>query len=262
MAEEEEKAEGAEPTEGEEPRKSKKGLLLGGGAAVVVAVAAIVSMVAVPGTDEVPSFGGPFVADIVELEAGESLTANLAGEGGRRYLALDLKVEYDAYEETYGAARIADPLYKARLQDTLLTIASQHSAEEVLQRGTQELFLTELRLAVEPLLFPIHVGKSKTASGADEESGLRPGLAVAESTMRTPYHDGRLAIDAQKGTIRFNEGEEYTFKGSEENLVVKDENGHSLFLDVTGLKEEFVGEVKVGVKGRIREIYKVKFIIQ
>ncbi len=265
MANEENKEAAAETSvEGEEkaPKKSKKTLFLGGGALGVVATAAAVSLLAVPGADEVPVFEGPFVMDLAALEEGQALTANLAGEGGRRYLVIDLKVEFDAYEETYGLARIADPLYIAKLQDTLLTIASQRSAEDVLDRATQEVFLGELETAAEYLLFPVHTGKALTPTGPDEKSGIRPGVAAHKSTMRDPFHDGKLFVDTVEKKLRLNGGDEYTFNGNEDNLVVKDEQGRTLYVDVTGLKEGFVGEINVGIRGHIRELYKVKFIIQ
>jgi flagellar basal body-associated protein FliL len=265
MADEEKKEEAAKPKKKDgdaKPKRSKKGLFLGGGAIAVIATAAIVSMMAVPSDGVTPTLGGPFVMDLAALEDGQALTANLAGEGGRRYLVIDLKVEYDAYEERYGFERIADPLYIAKLQDTLLTVASQRTAEDVLERGTQEIFLAELREAAERLLFPVHVGNHSSPTGTDERSGLRPGLSIAESTLREPFHEGELIVDSEAGTVQLGEGEKHTFKSDDSNLLVRDEQGRTVYVDMTGLKPEFSGLVKVGVKGRVRQLYKVKFIIQ
>lgn len=264
MADEEKKDDGELKPEVEErrPKKSKKALFLGGGAVSVVATAAAVVMLAVPGDEKVPHFDGPYVMDLAALEDGQALTANLAGEGGRRYLVLDLKVEFDAYSQAYGLQRVSDPLYIAKLQDCLLTVASQKSAEDVLERGTQELFIAELHEAVEPLLFPVHVGTATSPTGADPLSGLRPGLSIAESTMRDAFHETELHVDAIEKTVSMGAGEVYEFDGDEGNLMVKDELGRTVYLDVTTLKPEFEGDLNVGVKGRIRELYKAKLIIQ
>lgn len=250
---------------GDEPQVKpggKKGILLGGGALAVVATAALVAFLAIPAEQRTPIFEGPFVMPLVQLETGQSLTANLAGDGGRRFLVMDLKVEFDAYEETYGLGRIADPLYGAKLQDCLLTISSQRTAAEILERATQEIFLMELRESVEPLLFPVHVGSGKTATEGDEESGLRPGVSTFQSTARDPYFEQELRLDANKKEITFGEGPVHTYEGHERDLVVRDSLGRSLYLDVTHVKAGFVGAVHSGVKGRIRNLYKVKLIIQ
>jgi len=242
------------------PKSSKKGLLMGGGALALVAIAGIGAMLAVPGADKEPSFDGPFVMNLAGET--ESLTVNLAGEGARRFLVMDLKVEFDAYDEPYGVARTADPLYLAKLQDSMLTIASQKTADEVLEIGTQGIFIEQIASRVEPLLFPVHIGKTKDPMMRDEESKLRPGISIFESTMRDPLFDQSIYLDAPNKTIRLADGENYEFDGSETNLMLKDGSGRTVFVDVTGIDEAFMGEVPVGIKGAVRSLYKVKFIIQ
>jgi len=258
MAEEETKDE--EVTEAEAPKSSKKGLLLGGGALALVAIAGIGAMLAVPGSDKHPSFDGPFVMNLAGET--ESLTVNLAGEGARRFLVMDLKVEFDAYEEAYGIARTADTLYLAKLQDAMLTIASQKTADEVLEIGTQGIFIEQIASKVEPLLFPVHIGKTEDPMMRDEPSKLRPGISIFESTMRDPLHDQAIKIDAPNKTLQLSDGEVYAFDGSETNLMLKDGSGRTVFVDVTGIDDTFVGEIPVGIKGSVRSLYKVKFIIQ
>jgi hypothetical protein len=238
----------------------KKGLLLGGGALALVVTAGLGAFLAVPGQTKTPSFNGPFVMSLAE--EGTQLQANLAGEGARRYLVMDLRVEYDAYEEAYGLARITDHLYIAKLQDTLLTISAQKSADEVLERGTQQVFLEELVTAIEPLLFPVHLGSAVAPTDGDKESGLRPGLGQFQSTMRDAFHLNKIHIDEPKKTLRLGDGEEFTFTGNEDNLALADPRGRRVYVDVTNLKAGFVGAIGVGVKGRVRNLYKVKFIIQ
>ena len=238
----------------------KKGLLLGGGALALVVTGAVGALLAVPGSDKVPTFNGPFVMPLAE--EGTQLQANLAGEKQRRYLVMDLRVEFDSYEEAYGQARIIDPLYLAKLQDTLLTISSQKTADEVLERGTQEIFLQELVSAVEPLLFPVHLGDAVEPTDGDSQSGLRPGLAQFTATMRDPFHLIKIHVDVPNKTLRLGDGEEFEFVGHEENMGLTDPQGRVIYVDVTDIVDGFVGAIDVGVKGRVRALYKVKFIIQ
>lgn len=241
-------------------KSGKKGLLMGGGALALVAIAGIGAMLAVPGSDKHPTFDGPFVMSLAGET--ESLTVNLAGEGARRFLVMDLKVEFDAYDELYGADRTADPLYLAKLQDSLLTIASQKTADEILEIGTQSIFIQQVATAVEPLLFPVHIGKTKNPMVRDENSGLRPGISIFESTMRDPLQDQTIYVDAPNKKLRLSDGESFEFEGGETNLMLKDGSGRTVYIDVTGIDEAFVGEIPVGTKGRVRSLYKVKFIIQ
>ena len=178
------------------------------------------------------TFNGPFVMPLAQ--EGTQLQANLAGEKARRYLVMDLRVEFDSYDEAYGQSRIVDPLYIAKLQDRLLTISSQKTADEVLERGTQEVFLEELIAAVEHF----------------------------ESSMRDPFHVRKIHVDVPNKTLQLDDGDEFVFAGTEENMVLRDSQGRTVYVDVTAVKSEFVGDIGVGVKGRVRNLYKVKFIIQ
>ena len=259
MAEEETK-DGELTEEETAPKSSKKGILLGGGALALVAVAGIGAMLAVPGSDKHPTFDGPFVMNLAGET--ESLTVNLAGEGARRFLVMDLKVEFDAYDEPYGTVRTADSLYLAKLQDAMLTIASQKTADEVLEIGTQGIFIEQIESKVEPLLFPVHIGLTENPMMKDELSKLRPGDSIFESTMRDPLHDQSIKVDAPNKTLQLSDGELYPFDGSETNLMLKDGSGRTVFINVTDVDETFVGEIPVGIKGSVRSLYKVKFIIQ
>ncbi|MFT5284021.1 MAG: hypothetical protein ACI8TQ_000172 [Planctomycetota bacterium] len=258
MAEEETPAE--ETVEGaEQPSSSKKGLFMGGGALSLVAIAGIGAMLAVPGDGKTPIFDGPFIMPLAF--EGEAMTVNLSGEG-KRFLVMDLKVEFDAYKEPYGSVRIADPLYLAKLQDTLLTIATQKTPDDVLEVGTQEIFIEQLTSSVEPLLFPVHIGDTKAPMMVDDPSQLRPGISIFESTMRDPLYTQNIAVDAPAKSLRLGDGEVYEYNGTEENLMLKDALGRTVYVNVTGIEPTFIGDVPVGVKGRVRNLYKVKFIIQ
>src|SRR5262245_10485062 len=81
--------------------RSKKGALLGGGVVGLVALAWALSIVAVPSGarhEAAHHVGGPFVADI---SPSAGFQVNLAGDGGKHYLSLNVKVEVDAFEESY-----------------------------------------------------------------------------------------------------------------------------------------------------------------
>jgi len=261
MADEEREPEdeAAEDASGESHGKRRTGLVMGGGALALIATAGIAALLAVPSKPVQKSFAGPFV---MSLSQEPQLQVNLAGQGNKRFLVMILKVEFDAYDQAYGQGRIADPLYSARLQDRLLSIASQKTSDEVLDRATQELFLREIEQAVEPLLFPIHVGETAHHTQRDEKSGLRPGASAARSTMRSPLHSRSLHVDAPARTLRLGDGAEVRFEGTEEDLELVDADGKTVHVDVTGLKPEFQGSVPVGVQGRLRDVYKVKFIVQ
>jgi hypothetical protein len=79
-------------------RRSRKLVLFGGSAGLIVLVAWVLSLVAVPGKahDEQHLLLGPFVVDISPRTG---FQVNLAGRGGRHYLALSIKAEVDAFDQ-------------------------------------------------------------------------------------------------------------------------------------------------------------------
>src|SRR5262245_19579023 len=146
----------------------KKGVLLGGGIVALVSLAWALSLVAVPssGHDEAKhEMGGPFMADI---SPSSGFQVNLSGDGGKHYLSLNLKVEVDAYEEGYATARASEPLHQAKLTDAVLRTASQKTKGELDNSVGREVFRDELRLALDPVLFPVHAGDEHAAMGAHQ----------------------------------------------------------------------------------------------
>lgn len=247
-------------TEGEEeaPPKKKKGVLLGGGIVGLIGMAYVASLMAVPGKTEAPPILGPFVAPL----AVEQLSVNLSGAGNKNYLALTLKAEYVGYDETYAVTRIADPLVLAMLDDTTIIVCSQKEKEDVNGAVGKEVLREELRVAIDPLLFPVHVGETAAPHDADAESGLAPGMSMDQATMRGYLHDHVLKVDAIKGTIQLDAGDPVSFDGTERDLAVTGPTGDQVYVDVTGLVEGFVGEVPVGVMGSIKKIHFAKFLVQ
>ena len=75
-----------------------------------------------------------------------------------------------------------------------------------------------------------------------------------KSTFRGRFHDHVLHVDAVNKTLKLGDGDETTFNGSEEDLVIYSVDGRSLYLDVTQIEPEFVGEIQVGVMGIAREV--------
>ena len=271
----EEKKDGAGAETADAP-KSKKGLFIGVGAVAVVLLGGVVSMMAMPKKKtERFLLEGPFISKLSKNE----IQVNLAGEGSKRYLAMELNVEYFAYEESYVTARLGtgaagggehggdkagsgDPLYLAMLQDSLLQITSCKTRDQVTNPIQIEAFLEEVRVAVDPLLFPVCVGDAHGQMQADSKSGLKAGESIDESTFRGYLHEHYIQLDAVQHTLRLDDGPTVTYQGTERDLSV--DNGKKQFvkLDVSNVKPDFIGTVPIGIAGKVRRIYRDKFLVQ
>jgi len=240
----------------------KKGVFMGGGLVGLVALAWALSLVAVPGKgehEEAHRLGGPFVADI---SPSAGFQVNLAGDGGKHYLSLNVKVEVDSFEEAYATARASEPLYQAKLTDAVLRTASQKTKSELDNTVGREVFRDELRVALDPVLFPVHVGNEHDAEDAHEESGLRPGRSAARSTQRGLFYEHHLELDAERKRIALDDGAEIGFSGDETDLFVADARGKGVYVDVTALHPDFHGRVSCGAFGRVRNVYFNTFLTQ
>jgi flagellar basal body-associated protein FliL len=255
--------------------QSKKKLFVLVGAVGAVLLGGMVSMMAIPKKKvDRHLLDGPFVSKLSKTE----IQVNLAGEGSKRYLAMELNVEYFAYEEGYVTARLGtggggggehdakggsgDPLYLAMLQDSLLQIASRKTRDQVTDPVQIEAFLEEVRVAVDPLLFPVCVGDSHGQMQADSKSGLRAGESIDDSTFRGMLHEHHVEVDALKHTVRLDDGPTVTYQGTERDLQL--DSGHKQFvrIDVSTIEPEFVGNVPIGIAGKVRRIYRDKFLVQ
>jgi flagellar basal body-associated protein FliL len=265
----------AKPAEETEAPKSKKKLLVGVGAVAVVVLGAVASMMAIPSKKaERHLIEGPFVAKLSKNE----LQVNLAGESSKRYLVMILNAEFFAYDEAYAIARLGgggggggehgaaaatgDPLFAAMLQDALLEIAARKTRDQVTDSVQIEAFLEEVRTALDPLLFPVYVGEGHDLNKPDAKSGLRAGESIMESTFRGMLYEHHIAVDSAKHTLRFDEGPAVGYQGTERDLKLENELKQCVYVDVTAIDPEFNGEVPVGVPGKVRRIYRDKFLVQ
>lgn len=230
--------------------KKQKLIKIGGGAVGLVLMAWVASIMAAPAPEPYREFAGPWVAPVTPAP----ITTNLSGEGSKRFLVLEANAYFDAYDEAYVAARTADPVYSAMINDAVLEVSSKRTVDDVMEGPMRDVFKRELRDVIDRILFPIHLGDALLPTDPDTASGLKPGVDIYDSTVRTPQYDLELFVDAPVGTLRLGDGPEIRFTGEERNLRVEDGSGYTVYLDVTALDPGFQGRVRVGTKGRIREL--------
>ena len=260
MAEEQENKTEETPAADEvKPAGGKKKLFLGGGVVGLLGAAYLAATMAVPSTDQPRRFQGPFVIPLFE----DKFHVNLDEDGYTRFLQMNVNLVYVAYEEAYVTARIADALYQPYLRDAMLQASFTKRIEEVLgDQVVLTVYLEEIRDAVDPILFPVHVGTGSKPTDLDIESGVGPGLSIGDSTFRGRYDEHVLHVDLPAGTVRLDEGPDGPFAGHEEDLEVTNAEGLTLFLDMTAVEEEFQGEISVGVQGRVRKILAMDLLVQ
>lgn len=253
--------EGSAPSPEQKKKKKKKLMVFGGGFLGILLAGWIAATMAVPGEEVVPTFEGPFVGTFSE-EEGWEIQVNLNGGGGHRFLVMSLVAEYFAYDEAYFAARIADTHFQRFMKSELIGLASQKSDTDVLDPAANAIFMEEIRALLDPIVFPVHLGDAKTAFEGDSKSGLLPGPSQIRSDFRGPFHEHHLAVDGPQGTLQLDDGPSVPFAGTETDLRVRSSDGGSIYVDVTELDPTFVGDVRVGVHGRIRMMLKDKFLVQ
>jgi flagellar basal body-associated protein FliL len=238
-------------------------VLLGGGTFALIGLAWALSLVAVPSKGashaEKHALAGPFLAD-VSPSAG--FQVNLAGDGGKHYLSLKVKVEAEAFDETYVGARTSEPLYQAKVTDAVLRTAAQKTKGELDNAVGREVFRDELREALDPALFPVHVGDPRSPDAAHAESGVRAGRSIGRATFTGLFHEHELFVDGPDRTVRLDDGDEVAFQVDESDLFVADARGKGIYLDVSGVRPEFRGAVPVGRLGRVRNVYFDTFLTQ
>lgn len=257
MAEDDKQAgkEGAEAA-AKAPGKGRKLALLGGGGVALVALAYLAATMALPRKTGPVELQGPFVAPLTA----EKIQVNLSDS--KSFLVVELNLIYEAVSEAYYTERSADPVYVAELTDVLVATASSKTREEISDKVHKPVFLEEVRRAVDPLLFPVHVGDTKKPSDREPGSGIAPGISGHNGTFRPLFGEHVLHVDAQARTVGIDDGPPVTWKGDETDLEVQTAGGETLYLDVSRVKEGFQGDLPIGVKGRARRVLWNEVLIQ
>lgn len=263
MAEEEveesQAEEGSELEAEEQPESSgsKKKLLLGGGLASIVAAGALAAMMAVPAKTTKRPLTGPYTLPLFE----ELFNCNIQEQGRTRYLQMKPQAIYFSYDPMYMETRVTDELYGAQLQNTVFQIASRKSLDEIYGEVNESTFMEEVRDSLDPILFPIHIGDSKLPWDVDKESGLRPGISSDLNTFRGRFEDHVLHVGPDH-ELWVDDGPKSSFEEGELDVRVITSAGEVVFVDVSGLKEGFTGEVKIGAQGKIIRILPVDLLVQ
>jgi len=242
----------------EKPAPKSKGKLLAvGGAVTALALAFVAATFAVPSKEgPMPTLEGPFVGPITPSKVQVNLN------DGRTYLVLQLNLLHDAYSPDYLTQRAADAVCQAEIRDALVTIASAKSRSDVTDKVNKPVFLEEVRHAIEPLVFPVHLGEGERSTAADDASGLALGATTSRSSFRGLHAEHTLRVDGVQMFVALDGGTQVHFKGDEQDLEVPCGDGTSLWLDVRSLKPGFQGTVHVGTMGRTRRVLWNEVLLQ
>lgn len=252
---EETQAEGAETPE-EKPKK--KGVMLVGGLVGILGLAFAASLMAVPSNPKARTLKGPMTGPLTE----DKISVNLSDNDAKRYLQFKLHCEYYAYTEEYYPSRLMDPIYMPRLLDALQRISSSLSVEDVTGKVNQPLVVQEIVKGINPVIFPVHIGKTIQATDVHEDSGLRPGYSMVDARFRGYLDDHVLRMDGPQRTLQIDDGPVVSFEGTETDLEVVANNGTSIFVDVSGYVEDFVGDIPLGIQGHLQNLLIENWILQ
>ena len=195
----------------------------------------------------------------------DTLQVNLATPEGNTYMLMKLNAEFDAYDPGYFEVRNAadeGAHFNSLIRHRLISMGETKSKAMVQSSESKDAFLLEIRDGLDPILFPVHIGDTTNPYAADTLSGLKPGDSTIRANLRGRYEDHILHVDGPAKTLRLDEGESTGYNGNEIDLMVTNQDGKFIYLNVTEAIPEFVGEIKVGVKGRIRKILKETFLVQ
>jgi hypothetical protein len=245
----------------EEPKRSKRGLIFSSSILCVVAAAATTAFLGVP-----KEMSWDYSRFVVPLKA-ETFEVNLADEGRRRYLVMDLIVDVRSYNEEATRAWVADPICVSYLDHAVNSVGSAATMDEVYDitgpDGVQgKLFMEQIRASVERVLFAVQCGDAPNPMIKDSFSGLAPGISNRKATLRGPLSEHSIQLDCISHTIQFDDGDVYTFDGTEDDFHLTNAAGDSVYVDLTAVELDFIGSVPVGVSGRILSVLKRKFVVQ
>ncbi len=249
-----------EQQEGEPKAKGGKGPVKLLGALVgVVGLGAALAVMAIPsGPKETPKFTGPYFHQLFTKQ----VVSNTRDNDFKRFIKTNPQVEFFAYDGDYLINRNQDSLYKAWLDDSFNSLVAGKKLDEIYNGSNRERFAQEIRHAIEPALFPVHIGDTGSPLEADPQSGLRPGDSYRQSTFAGAFWEHTLTIDAEARTLMIDEGEAIAYNGEELDLKVTASNGEYIFVDVSNMAEDFSGEIPLGVHGRIRQVFITDYLAQ
>jgi len=250
--------EGGEAASEGAPNKSKKKLLLGGGTVSVIAAGALAAMMAVPSKNVQRVYEGPFSQSLFE----EEFHCNIQEEGRARFLQMSPVANYLAYDGEYLSTRMTDSLFAPALHDRVFQVASRKSLKEIYGEINESTFMEELADAINPVLFPVHIGSGTLPWDLDDVSGLRPGLSSAKNTFRGRFDEHMLHVDATQGELWIDDGPRSSFEKGDLDVRVVTAEGNLLFIDTSRLVEDFVGQRKVGVKGQVVQVLPIGLMVQ
>jgi hypothetical protein len=245
----------------EEPEKSKRGLVVSSSIFCVIAAASMTAFLGVP-----TPVSWDYSRFVVPLKA-EAFEVNLADAARRRYLVMDLVVDVRSYNEEATRSWVSDPICVSYLDHAVNSVGSAATMEEVYDLtgpdGVQgKLFMEQIRSSVEKVIFAVQFGDAMDPMNADSDSGLGPGVSSRLSTFRGPISKHSIYLDCIAHTVQFDDGAAYSFEGTEDDFHVTNAAGNSVYIDVSDLELDFIGEIPVGVSGRILSVLKRKFVVQ
>jgi hypothetical protein len=245
----------------EEPKRSKRGLIVSSSIFCVIAAASMTAFLGVP-----REISWDYSRFVVPLKA-EAFEVNLADAARRRYLVMDLVVDVRSYNEEATRSWVADPICVSYLDHAVNSVGSAATMEEVYDLtgpdGVQgKLFMEQIRSSVEKVIFAVQFGDAPDPMTADSTSGLAPGVSSRLSTFRGPLSKHSIYLDCIAHTVQFDDGDAYSFDGTEDDFHITNASGDSVYIDVSNLELDFSGEVPVGVSGRILSVLKRKFVVQ
>ena len=252
----------AEGQDGEAAAPSSRGPLKLLGAVIgLISTGLVLAVMATPKSRAPERFRGPDVHAFFGPDG--ELVANTRDDNFSRYVKFRPSCSFLAYDLEYPDRRREDPQYEAVIEERMQTLISGLVIDEIMAGTNREVFAAKLEEVAEPVLFPVHVGETELPFEEDPASGLRVGESQdRHGTFRGHFHRHVLKVDAPAGTVQLDEGPVAHFDGDEYDLLVEDPTGKTIYLDVTTVREDFVGEVQVGVMGRIRELFTGDILVQ
>ncbi len=216
-------------------------LIAGGGA---------LALMAIPGKQKDWRLKGPYFYQLAK----EPITVTVPDNSQTRYIKFEGDAEYAAYVEKYVPDREVDVFYRSFLEARFQEVASGRNLKESVIGHQRQLFAEELRVRLDPIVFPVHIGSTRNPLDLDSASGLRPGVSHLEANFRGLIHEHVLKVDGSVPSIQLDDGPRIVFRGDEDDLRIESPSGATLFVDVTHFRDSFQGEVPVGVHGKLRRI--------